>query len=100
MDKDIHLHLRMAMLVVDMVSKADTVSRADMGNNRVVTDSKEDILGPRMVGILARTMDILLGSTMDTMVKDMGTSMGMGKGMEMATTAIKGSSHDRQVERM
>jgi len=98
MDRDIHLRLRMVMVVVvDMVSKVATVSRVATDNKEVM-DSKEVILVDRMVGILVRTMDILLDSTMDTMDKDMEISMGMGMGM--AITAIKGSSHDRQVERI
>jgi len=90
MDRDIHLRLRMVMVVVvDMVSRADTVSRAAMGNNRVAMVSKEVILVGKMVDILARIMDILLCSTMDTMDKDMGISMGTAMEMEMATTAIR-----------
>jgi len=96
MDRDIHLHRRMAMVVADMVSKVDMVSRAVTDNNRVVMDSREVMLVDRMVGILVRTMDILLDSTMDTMGKGMGISMGTA--MEMATTAIKGSK-SRQASR-
>jgi len=94
MDRVIRLLLHMVMVVVAMVNRVATDSRAVMDNNRVVTDSKELILADRMAVILVRTMDILPCSTMDIMGKDMETETGM------ATTAIKGSSHVRQVGRI
>ena len=98
MDRDIHLHRRMVTLVVvHMVSKVATVSKVDTVS-RVAMVSREDILVGRVVGILARTTDILLDSTMDTMGKDMEISTGTA--MEMATTVIKDSSHDGQVEKL